>query len=61
MNSLGFHTAILDADITGPSISKAFGIEGGVGMVQAGGADVMLPATSSTGIQIMSSQSVIRP
>ena len=54
MNSLGFHTAILDADITGPSIPKAFGIEGGVGMVQAGGADVMLPATSSTGIQIMS-------
>ena len=54
MNRKGKKTAVLDADITGPSIPKAFGIEGGVGMVQAGGADVMLPATSSTGIQIMS-------
>lgn len=54
MNSKGYRTAILDADITGPSIPKAFGISGDVGMVQAGGANVMVPATSSTGIQIMS-------
>ena len=54
MNSKGHRTAILDADITGPSIPKAFGISGDVGMVQAGGANVMVPATSSTGIQIMS-------
>ena len=26
MNRKGYHTAILDADITGPSIPKAFGI-----------------------------------
>ena len=26
MNRMGYHTAILDADITGPSIPKAFGI-----------------------------------
>ena len=26
----GWHTAILDADITGPSIPKAFGLTGGV-------------------------------
>ena len=51
MNSLGHKTAILDADITGPSIPKAFGIEGDVGMTPDG---LMVPAVSSTGIEIMS-------
>lgn len=54
MNGKGFKTAILDADITGPSIPKAFGISGDVGMTQIDGANLMVPATSSTGIQIMS-------
>lgn len=54
MNSKGFKTAILDADITGPSIPKTFGISGDVGMTQIDGANLMVPATSSTGIQIMS-------
>ena len=54
MNAKGFRTAILDADITGPSIPKAFGITGDVGMTQIDGANLMVPATSSTGIQIMS-------
>ncbi len=54
MNAKGFRTAILDADITGPSIPKAFGIDGGVGMAEIGGANLMIPATTSTGIQIMS-------
>lgn len=54
MNSKGFKTAILDADITGPSIPKAFGISSDVGMTQIDGASLMVPATSSTGIQIMS-------
>ena len=54
MNSKGYRTAILDADITGPSIPKAFGIGEEVGMTQIDGANLMVPATSSTGIQIMS-------
>ena len=46
----GFKTAILDADITGPSIPKMFGIEG-----KAMGTDMgILPVMSKTGIEIMS-------
>lgn len=51
MNAKGHKTAILDADITGPSIPKAFGVEGGVGMTPDG---LMMPAVSNTGIEIMS-------
>lgn len=54
MNAKGYRTAILDADITGPSIPKAFGISGDVGMTQIDGANLMVPAVSSTGIQIIS-------
>ena len=53
-NAKGFRTAILDADITGPSIPRAFGIDGGVLMTQETGDNLMVPATSSTGVQIMS-------
>lgn len=46
----GYHTAILDADITGPSIPKAFGItEHAVGDQNG-----IYPAVSKTGIQTMS-------
>ena len=52
MNSKGKHTAILDADITGPSIPKAFGLgTDGVSMTPDG---LMVPATTATGIEIMS-------
>lgn len=27
MNRMGYHSAVLDADVTGPSIPKAFGIK----------------------------------
>lgn len=54
MNSKGHRTAILDADITGPSIPKAFGIDGDLGMTEINGTALMVPASSSTGIQIIS-------
>ena len=51
MRRRGFKTAILDADITGPSIPKAFGLKGG----QIEGSDLgMFPAVTKTGIEVMS-------
>ena len=46
----GLRTAIMDADITGPSIPKSFGIHEKARASQMG----MMPALSSNGIQIMS-------
>ena len=49
-NRRGFQTAILDADVTGPSIPKAFGVkEKAKGME-----DYLIPAVTKTGIQMMS-------
>ena len=46
----GYKTAILDADITGPSIPKAFGLH-----EKAVGTDIgIMPAVSKTGIEVMS-------
>ncbi len=50
MNRMGYKTAILDADITGPSIPKAFGISGRV----SGGKSGLYPIESKTGIDVMS-------
>lgn len=50
MNRMGHHSAILDADITGPSIPKAFGIRD-----KAQGSELgLFPVKSKTGIDIMS-------
>ena len=46
----GYNVAILDADITGPSIPRAFGVHDRA----QGMGDAILPAESRTGIQMMS-------
>lgn len=51
-NRKGYHTAIIDADITGPSIPKAFGVSGQ--RVSGNGENLMLPVSSETGIDIIS-------
>ncbi|MCD8121118.1 MAG: Mrp/NBP35 family ATP-binding protein [Clostridiales bacterium] len=53
MNSKGKRTAILDADITGPSIPKSFGL--GIDGLSVTRDNLMVPATTATGIQIISS------
>ena len=49
-NSRGLKAAILDADVTGPSIPKAFGLSDQV----QGSEDGLIPVTSEGGIKIMS-------
>jgi len=50
MQRRGYRAAVLDADITGPSIPKAFGVT-----QHAYGTDeYLLPVTTHTGIQLMS-------
>lgn len=50
MNRRGYNTAILDADVTGPSIPKAFGINKKAATSELG----IFPIKSKTGIDIMS-------
>ena len=50
LNRRGSHTAILDADVTGPSIPKAFGLK-----QKAMGSEFgLLPVKTNTGIDVMS-------
>lgn len=49
-NRKGYKTAILDADVTGPSIPRAFGLKERV----TGTGEGMLPVRSKTGIEVMS-------
>lgn len=49
-NRMGFRTAILDADITGPSIPKAFGIN----KLAEADDEAIFPVVTAAGIQTMS-------
>ena len=46
----GYHSAILDADVTGPSIPHIFGLKGGI----SGDENGMYPARTTTGIDVIS-------
>ncbi len=50
MNRRGFNTAVLDADITGPSIPKAFGLR----EKATGTQNAIYPVISKKGIKVMS-------
>jgi Mrp family chromosome partitioning ATPase len=50
MTRKGYHAAILDADITGPSIPKTFGLSGKLEGCEEG----IYPKTSATGIDMVS-------
>jgi len=50
MNKKGYKTAVLDADITGPSIPKAFGITSKA----VGNENGMMPVKSKNGTDVMS-------
>ena len=50
MNRRGYQVGILDADVTGPSVPKAFGLKGEV----TGDEHGMIPPRTKTGIDVMS-------
>ena len=50
MRRLGFKAGVLDADITGPSIPRLFGVKGPA----TGDGESINPVSSRTGVEIMS-------
>ena len=50
MNRKGYRTAVLDADVTGPSIPRCFGLHGQVTADERG----IIPAETKNGIRVMS-------
>ncbi|MBQ6373109.1 MAG: Mrp/NBP35 family ATP-binding protein [Clostridia bacterium] len=50
MRRRGLSTAVLDADVTGPSIPKAFGVHGQLMATEEG----IIPAVSTTGVKMVS-------
>ena len=57
MAAQGYKVGILDADITGPSIPRAFGIHDGVTVTPDG--KLLVPAVSSTGVEVISSNMLL--
>ena len=56
MRARGNCVGILDADITGPSIPKAFGLHGTVGVTAD---QLMIPMESITGVKVLSSNLIL--
>ena len=52
----GFRVGIIDADITGPSIPKAFGLSGKLGVTYD---QLMVPAVTNTGINVVSTNLIL--
>lgn len=52
LRRMGYEVGIMDADITGPSIPKAFGVNANIALSQD---NLMIPPESENGIKILSS------
>ena len=57
MRARGYKVGILDADITGPSIPKSFGVHDPLCVTPDG--KLLVPAVSSTGIEVISSNMLL--
>lgn len=55
MQRKGYHTAVLDGDITGPSMGKVFGIT----EKASGDGELMIPARTKSGIQLVSANMLL--